>query len=181
MQRKLHTNGCIELASALNNLGYVLLHQDNLAEAETILRETVAMKGRLPANEPAERSLSLNNLAKVFQLEGKLTEAETTYREALARQRKRHGDDHLEVADALNNLGYVLAQQHKLAEARPLADEAVAIFLRHPAQAGSSKLNDALRLLLTDLGDTAALGKLDLIRQRNAKPMPSPPPEPPAR
>src|SRR5207237_10703962 len=86
LQRKLRPYDCLEVASALNNLGYLLRLQGKLADAETNLLEAVAMHRKITGN--TERGLALINLAKVFQLEGKLAEAATTYRELLAMLRK---------------------------------------------------------------------------------------------
>ena len=62
-------------ADAYNNLGYVLIQQDKLADAETLLRDAVVMHGRLPGNKHSEMARSLENLVKVLQLEGKGAEA----------------------------------------------------------------------------------------------------------
>jgi tetratricopeptide (TPR) repeat protein len=150
----------LETASTMNNLGYILMQRDKPADAETMLREAVAMHGRLPDNEYVERSLAWNNLAKVFQLEGKLAEAESTHREALAVKRKLLGNESGNVVDSLNLLADLLQQQGRVAEARPLAEEAVAILRRHPDQEEFFPLYQPLRHVLTALGDTPSIEAL---------------------
>ena len=104
LQRKLRPYDCLELASALNNLGNLLRLQGKLADAETNLLESVAMHRRITGN--TERGLTLNNLAIVFTREGKLAEAEATYGELLPVLRK---DAEGGGAEALNDVAWFLA------------------------------------------------------------------------
>jgi tetratricopeptide (TPR) repeat protein len=126
-----------------------------------------------------------DNLASVLARQGKLGEAETDYRAAVAIARTEGGTGHPALPAFISHLANILRREGKLAEARPLAEEAVAICQRHPDRVDRWAQESAfvtLRDVLTDLGDTAALEKLELtIQQTNARRKPAPTPEPPLK
>ena len=88
-------------AEALFHQGTTCLSERRLGEAETLLRQALAI-----APELAEAHA---NLALALEWGGRLAEAEASYRSALSLQ-----DDN---ADIQRNLGALLARQHRVAEA----------------------------------------------------------------
>ena len=85
------------------------------------------------------------------------------------------GTNHADLSFFIAGLAGFLQQMGQLAEARPLAEEAVAICQRSPDQVErrfQQAAFDCLRAVLKELGDTAALERLDSIRQLEKKPEP---------
>ena len=68
-------------AVSLNNLGLIAETQGDLAEAEQLHRESLAIKRDW---QPARRGSSLNNLGLIAKTQSDLAEAERLYRESLA-------------------------------------------------------------------------------------------------
>jgi CHAT domain-containing protein/Tfp pilus assembly protein PilF len=162
LQRKLYPpdrfpRGHSELANSLNNLGTMRRDRGELARAEPLLREAVAMRRKLHPEGHASVANSLNNLAGVLRDQGELAAAEPLLRESLAIRRKlysaeRFPDGHPELANSLNNLGTVVQAQGDLARAEPLLRDALAMCRRlYPAQRFPNG-NPALAISLSSLG-----------------------------
>src|SRR6266404_1991655 len=110
----------------------MLMQQSKPAEAETMFRESLAMRRRLFGNEHQQVADSLHKVAIMVFRQGRVAEAVTFCREELATQRKLRTNDCLELASALNSLGYLLMQQNELVEAETRLREAVAMHGRIP-------------------------------------------------
>jgi len=115
----------LDTLSLINNLALVLQFQGKLAEAEPMLRETLAERRQLLGNSHPHTLHSINNLASLCRAQGKLTEAEPLSREALAERRQVLGSSHPDTLTSIGNLALLLRQQGKLAEAEPLFREAL--------------------------------------------------------
>ena len=137
MGKKLLGNEHPNVASSLDNLACVLIRQSQtavapqkqrqLAEAEDLEREALAIRRKLFGNEQLEVAQSLDNLALVFHAQGKNAEAESRLREALAMRQKLLGGENQPVAMSLLNLADALSEEGKYAEAEPLFREALAM------------------------------------------------------
>jgi len=141
-------------ATALNNLGSLLQARGDLAGAEPLYRDALAMRQRLFQGDHPDVALSLNNLGYLVKARGDLAGAEALYRDALAMYKRLFQGDHPDVALSLNNLGSLLQARGDLAGAEPLYREALAMGERvlgaaHP-DTGSRATNLALTRL--DLG-----------------------------
>jgi tetratricopeptide (TPR) repeat protein len=149
-------------------------------DAEAYLRRALEIQVRTEGEGKLDQHISHFNLASVLEGQGKLDEAEIHYRAALAIAREQMGPEYLDLSSG-PDLANLLRKQGKLAEARVLAEEAVAICRRHPDRVDrwvKDRSFAALGSVLTDLGDTNALEKLDLtVQQMNAKPKPAPAPD----
>ena len=112
-----------EVADCLGDLAMPILHQGRLEEAETLLRQALAMRWALePAGEhdPPEVATLLADLALVLKTGGYLDEAEARLREALAINLRQLGDGHPEVATNLNNLAELLRERGDCEDAIPI-------------------------------------------------------------
>jgi len=96
---------------AHNNLGYLLLQQERLVEAETALREALAIK--------SDYAQALCNLAAVLGKQERLEEAAACCRKAIEIEPNH--------AEAHNNLGFILQKQGYLQESEVHFRKAVAL------------------------------------------------------
>jgi serine/threonine protein kinase len=163
-------------------LGGSLGAQNRLDEAAANYRRGLDILERTTAAK-WEQAGAHAGLARILAGQGKLGEAEIHHREALDLARKVVSADDAYLPGHIDSLANILRKNGKLAEARPLAEEAVAICQRHPDRVEPGTQRDAfatLRDVLTDLGDTNALEKLNLtVQQMDATQKPAPTPEPP--
>ena len=114
------------IADGLNDLSSTLISRAKYPEAESVLREALAIHRKYPdADESVAGDLS--NLGSVLRKMGRLKEAEAAQREALAIGRKVFGPVHPKLARQVNNLAVVLKDEGNLTEAEALAREALAL------------------------------------------------------
>ncbi len=142
----------ILVAESLNNLAEVLRYKGKWSEAETMHRESLAMRRRLLGAEHLSVAQSLHNLAFVLWSQDKLGEAESTYREALAIRRKMRGAVHLDTAMTLLYLGQMIESQGKLGEAESMLREALAINIKIKAPDYESLALNSLAVVLKRQG-----------------------------
>lgn len=142
LRRKLLPADHPDLATSMNNLGYVLRAQGDLEVARELYEEALAIrKSTLPAEHP-DIAQSLNNLAFVLREQGDLNQARVLYEDALERRKRELPADHPSIALSLNNLALVLRKQGELAEATAMYEAALAMRRRvlaanHPSIATS--------------------------------------------
>ena len=116
-----------DVASSLDDLGSMIMVQGDIARAEPLMREALAIRRAvLPADDP-QLAVGLNNLAYLLWRKGKQDEAESMYREALSIDRRALGDNHPEIPTRLLNLAVLLRDRGRPDAAEPLAREAVGI------------------------------------------------------
>jgi tetratricopeptide (TPR) repeat protein len=106
------------------HLGSVLRAQGKNAEAETDLREALALQRKLLPAEHPDIASSLDDLGLALL---NYAEAERCHREALLMRRRLYGPDHPAVADSLAALAYSLERQGKYVEAETNFMEALKI------------------------------------------------------
>jgi tetratricopeptide (TPR) repeat protein len=147
----------LETATSLNNIGYMLRAQGDLAGARPYYERALAIREKALGSDHLETALSLNNLGALLRAQGDLAGARPYYERALAIREKALGSDHPDTALSLNNLGALLRAQGDPADALPYYDSALAIREKalgpdHPDTARS--LNN-LGTLLQEQGDLA--------------------------
>jgi tetratricopeptide (TPR) repeat protein len=125
MKRKLYGNEHPLVAASLYELASVLPKRGNLAEAEVMHREALAMKQKLLGNEHPTVATSLYALANVLQDRGDLVEAESLFRKALAISRGPAVGNAVDLEAYLNGLAENLFSQSKFGEAESLYREIV--------------------------------------------------------
>jgi len=157
--RKVRGNEHPDVATSLHSLGTVLSWQKKLAQAEIILRQAVAMRQKLLGNDHPSLANSMDSLAVVLCDEGRYQEAEALERDVLRLRRKAFGEEHQAVAIVLYDLARLLRKSKARAEARSFAEQATAMYQRHPEWPSKERqyvvwvLADVLR----ELGDFGAL------------------------
>jgi tetratricopeptide (TPR) repeat protein len=160
--------------SCYDRLGRTLLldpSTNRVREAESCLRRAVEVDEKINGGKASE-PYSHRDLAEVLAMEGKFDEAETNYSKAVTLARSRYGPDSVPLPWFLTDLANLLRQRGKLKDAREAAEEAVAICQRVPERIhlqNREKAFAALKSVLKELGDTAALEKLEAARQSLAK------------
>jgi CHAT domain-containing protein len=172
---KHYSEGHPELATILNELGFLHQARGELGQAEPFFRDALAMNRRLylaeryPAGHP-DLATSLNNLGLLLRRRGDLGQAEPLYREALAMRRRlypaeRYPTGHADLAISLNNLGALLVARGELGQAEPLYRDALAMYRRlYPAERyplGHAHLAMSLNNLGSLLQDRGELGQAE--------------------
>lgn len=111
--RPLHSDGTLDQAKNLSNLGLVEMELGNTDLAQPLLEESL----RIRRQHPVEESLvdyTLNNLAGLHRDLEKFEQAEEFARETLEIRLGLHGPQHPDVGIAYNNLGYLYKVQGRL-------------------------------------------------------------------
>lgn len=128
LRRKLY-QGTIhpQLAENLNSLASVYYREGKLAEARTLLTESLGMYQKLLGDIHPDLASIYNNLAMLNHDQKDLENAEAMYREALRQQEKIHGEEHPEVARSYNNLAYLLYDRDHHQQAIELVEKALQI------------------------------------------------------
>lgn len=114
-------------STALNNLAILLKATNRLAEAEPLMRRTLAIEEQSYGDQHTNVAIRLSNLAQLLQDTNRLAEAEPLMRRALAMGERLYGPEHPKIATSLNNLALLLKATNRLAEAEPLISRALAI------------------------------------------------------
>lgn len=160
LRRKQFPSGDLRVAEALQTLGWMVSELGgNRTEADSLLRESLAMIERLGGRKQRLYADGLHSLTVVLWRERKLVEAESAGRETLALKSGLLGTDHPSTARAMDLLGQILASKGDFQAAEPLLRESVELHLRlfgeaHHAYAGA--LNSLASLLEAQAQYTAA-------------------------
>ena len=115
------------LATSINRLGDVHLHQRRYAEAEPLLKRALAIREKALGPKHPDVAMSLNNLALLYKAQGFYGEAEPLYQQALAILEKALGPEHPHLAIGLNNYAALLRKTGRSAEATRMEARAKAI------------------------------------------------------
>jgi CHAT domain-containing protein/tetratricopeptide (TPR) repeat protein len=115
------------VATALTSLGQLYRAQGRLAEAEPLLKRSLAVCEKARGPEHPDVATALNNLALLYQVQSRYREAEPLYRRSLAIQERALGPDHPGVAVALNNLAVLRHAHGHFPEAESLHRQSLAI------------------------------------------------------
>jgi eukaryotic-like serine/threonine-protein kinase len=144
------------LALSLNNEGNVLGKLDRLEEAESLLRQALAIWVQVLGPEHSRVGIAYFNLAGLLEERGRFEEADSLYRVTIAIDRKAYGDDHPEVGWDLRRLGVLLRHEGDCEAAVEVLGEADAIFRKNempPSHRRRLAVAQELGICLTALGD----------------------------
>jgi CHAT domain-containing protein/Flp pilus assembly protein TadD len=120
-------------SDALNDQGVRYAAQGRYSEAETALRQALALReSRLGPDSPFVAQ-TVYNLGYVYRLEGRYAEAEPLLRRALTIRERVLPPGDPAFARTLNELGYLYQVQGRAAEAEPMYKRALDIQRRAPA------------------------------------------------
>jgi tetratricopeptide (TPR) repeat protein len=114
-------------SAAANNLANALYAQGRYGEAETMYRETLAVRQRVLGSEHPETLQTANDLAIALYAQGKYGEAEPMHRETLAVRQRVLGSEHPEMLNTAYNLANALNAQGKHGEAETMYRETLAV------------------------------------------------------
>jgi non-specific serine/threonine protein kinase/serine/threonine-protein kinase len=147
-----------ELAAALDALGRLLLDRAAYEEAESLIREGLALRRRALDDEHADVARSLHSLAVALWQQGRDADAEPLYREGLSMCRRTLEPDDPLITAFLNGMGNVLVQLERPREAEPYYRE---VLERRRARYRGDHPDvafalDNLAMCLHDLGDLDA-------------------------
>ena len=135
-----------QLATLLDDLGMVLWREGKEADAQSAVKEAVALRRRRTDEEGLRAlALTLNSLATVI-VDESFPAAETALREALEIQQKLLDKNDPATLTTQVNLAYVLMRRHKRDEAEPILRKVVAAEKTLPADQ-APMLATALNLL----------------------------------
>ena len=112
-----------DLATTLSNLGMVLTDAGRFDEAETSLRESIAIRRELFGDDSPTLSVVKTRLSRVYFYRGDYAKAETEARAAVAIQEKTLAKRHRNFATSYVVLGRALTRNGKLGEAEKLLRE----------------------------------------------------------
>jgi tetratricopeptide (TPR) repeat protein len=144
-------------ARSLNNLGFLLQAQGELAGSRPLYECALAIREEVLGPEHPDTALSLNNLALLLRDQGDYTGARPLCERALAIREKALDPEHPFRASSLNDLAQLLQDQGDLAGARPLYECALAIREKvlGPEHPHTAATRNNLALVLQDQGDFA--------------------------
>jgi tetratricopeptide (TPR) repeat protein len=111
----------------LSNLGNMYADKGDLANAERMLRESLAIDRHNLGPGSEDLPISINNLATILVDEGKCADAIPLHEESVAMRRRLFGSPSAELAVGLSNYGHALDCLGRYAEAEAAADSAVAM------------------------------------------------------
>ena len=108
------------MADNIGNLAIIARDRGDLAEAERLLRQGLAIDRAVYGPEHVTVGFDLNELAVVFRARGQPDSAIPLLRDALALSRQLVGDSHRNTLAVTTNLARALRESGRLAEAEPL-------------------------------------------------------------
>jgi tetratricopeptide (TPR) repeat protein len=127
LRRKLHGGqDHPAVAEALQDVGTGLEMIGDVGEAERFLREALAMKRRLGADDDVSIAI-FHNLSAVAEKKGDWDQAEHLQRESVAICRKVYGNGHPELASSMERLATILRNRHEYAASEATYEEALRI------------------------------------------------------
>ena len=104
--------------------GRSLSDDGRVAEAETLLRRSLAIREAVFGKKDLRTASAENAVAGLYQGLGRFDEAEARYRRSLKVLEATLGKDHPDVANVLNNLATLYTDTHRPDQALPLAGAA---------------------------------------------------------
>src|SRR5262249_43588387 len=102
---------------ATNVMGYVLLRQKKMAEAEPYVREAIAISRRTNGEDHRDTLIYVHNLGRLLLEQHKPSAAEPHFREVLEKGGRTLGPEDPLTISALMNLAGLLIEQRRFAEA----------------------------------------------------------------
>jgi CHAT domain-containing protein/Tfp pilus assembly protein PilF len=136
-----------DLAGALNNLAQVYSAMGRDADAEPLLKRSLAIMEKSVGLDSASIGPELNNLGALYQRQQRYAEAEPLFKRALAISEKGLPPGHPDIGRSLNNLATLYERLDRHADAEPLFKRALAIY-----EKAAGPENPAVATLANNLG-----------------------------
>jgi tetratricopeptide (TPR) repeat protein len=119
--------------------------QGRYAEAEPLIKRSLAIREKVLGSDHPDVARSLNNLADLYERQGRYAEAQPLFERALSIRGRAVGPDHPDTATSMNNLASFYQAEGRAADALPLVQRLVAT--------GRAQLRAALPVLWTRSGN----------------------------
>jgi serine/threonine-protein kinase len=116
-----------KIGEILNDLGMLRHRAHDLAGAERLYREALAIQRRIHGPLHSQVDVPLHNLGALLKTRGRLAEAEAIFRQVIDLEARLYGGDHPGTADSWGYLGHVLRDRGDLAGAEAAYRRALAI------------------------------------------------------
>lgn len=129
LRRQLHDEPHVDIATAQNELGRLLLESDD-AEALTLLESALVQRRELLGDAHPDTARTLTHLGYYLRSAGRRQAAEAHFREALALQR-RHRPGSVDEAHTLQGLAWTVRFMGRPEEAEPMMRQALEILRGH--------------------------------------------------
>ncbi len=129
-RRRLLGDKHVDVASALNMVGWIMHERGKSKDAELVLKEAVELRRSAGPRYRVDLSRSLNDLGVVYNALTRYAEAESVLTEALEIRRAASGDIHRPVGITANNLAAAYYFQREFEPAVNTQTEAVAALER---------------------------------------------------
>ena len=110
----------------MNNLGQVYKAEGREAEAEPLIKHSLAIREKLLGPGHPDVARSLNNLADLYQRQRRYGDAEPLFKRALAIREATVGAEHPDTAMSVNNLASLYQAEGRTADALPLVERMIA-------------------------------------------------------
>jgi CHAT domain-containing protein len=111
----------------LNEGAHLYFRQGRDAEAEPLIKRSLAIYEKALGTDDPRVAVSLNNLGKLYAKQSRYTEAEPLIKRSLAINEKALGLDHPSVATNLNNLAALHESQGRYVDAYLLSRRAISV------------------------------------------------------
>ena len=121
-----------EVANTLNGLARLYLIQDRLAEAEPLLKRSLAIREQVFGAGHPDVGANLNDYGVLYLKLSKYGEAEQYFKRALAVRENQLGLQHPSVAETLENYSALLRKTNRENEASQMEERAKAIRAKYP-------------------------------------------------
>jgi eukaryotic-like serine/threonine-protein kinase len=154
------------LAVGLKNLAHVLQRQERWEEAQDLQRQALEAARQIYGEDHRQFAEALCDLADFHTKQGELSQAENLYLQALAFFNESPDGGPAPEIPLLGRIQHHradnLLRQERLSEARALAENALALYQRHPDWPGTERAHslDVLGNVLNQQEDWTALAKL---------------------
>ena len=112
-------------ATALSTLGDLLVVQDQLSEAEPILKRVLAIRERALGQEHADIAATLGSLANISIERGRYREADQYLGRAVSIRQRSLGTEHADTATTLLNIGRVRFFEANYSEAEKIFQQSL--------------------------------------------------------
>jgi tetratricopeptide (TPR) repeat protein len=136
---KMKYNECI---AVINNCSMVLYMQNNLHEAEMILKHSIDICNHKIGKPSLDIAQSINNLGLIYIEQQNLEAAEKVIRQALSIRQNLNADQAV-IAESLNNLAGIYYQQQKYHLAEPIMQQ---VFEADKSQFGLNNVDTSLSM-----------------------------------
>ena len=117
----------INMAAALDRLGWLHIAQGHFSQAEPFLMRGLAIRERVLSGDHPDMARSLHALAVLYDAQGEYARAQSLYERTLVLREKTLGPEHLKVADSLHGLAGVCWMQGRYSRAESLYQRALEI------------------------------------------------------